>query len=148
MSLSKLESEKLINELFNKIKGLQSTLQRPAILQRSNIMDALLKILSKVATHLTSSGDSRSDDLRYKASQILGEVLSGRCAPFQFQLKLYIGQEFSYKAEDKIRHLCNLFHTLLLVLPDSSWSNLLIDELKCSVQDPEYCSTIENLLIL
>ncbi len=124
MSLSKLESEKLINELFNKIKGLQSTLQRPAILQRSNIMDALLKILSKVATHLTSSGDSRSDDLRYKASQILGEVLSGRCAPFQFQLKLYISQELSYKQhipEDKIRLLCDLFHTLLLVLPDSSW---------------------------
>ncbi len=114
-------------------------------------MNALLKIFSKVATHLTSSGDSRSDDLLYKASQILGEVLSGRCAPFQFQLKLYIGQELSYKGytpENKIRHLCNLFHTLLLVLPDSSWSNLLIDELKCSVQDPEYCSTIENLLIL
>ncbi len=30
MSLSKLESEKFVNELFSKIKGLQSTLQRPA----------------------------------------------------------------------------------------------------------------------
>ena len=123
MSLSRSPPEDLISELFSKIKSLQTTLQYQRTLEKPGIMDAILLILSKICNSLTTN----NDDLRYKANQILGEVLSTRCSTFQFHLKMYV-QNIS-KGE-QVHRVCKLFHDLLLTLPGSSWSCLPADELE------------------
>ena len=147
MKLSRSSPDDLVNDLYNKLKPFQATLVYKCTLEKPGIMNAILIILSKIAKVMTSSNENCR-----KASQILGEVLSERCAVFQFHLKMYITQElpksevsssFSmhrYRSATGsnmqckgIRVVCELFSDLLHHLPGSSWSCLPVDELKCTV---------------
>ena len=133
-TLSQLPSEELVKNIFSKMKGFQSTLQRTKTFERSG-MDIILVILSKVADSM-----NHCDSLRNKACQILGEALSERCAVFQFYLKMYVSKELHQHSggvlnlTTRCEDICKLFHDLLLFLPGSSWSCLPVDELKQAVE--------------
>lgn len=140
MTLSKQSPDKIVNELFSKIKAFQGTLQRNPLLDKPNIMDAIIIILSKTGTMLSSDTN--------KASQILAEVMSERCAVFQMRLKRYIQQDlcqvtnftsgyhsYTATAEEKTQKISSLFHQLMVCLPGSSWSCLPIDEFQKVVEE-------------
>ena len=137
-SLSKLPPEILVNDLFDRIKAFQCTLQKNQSLDKPGAVHAIVKILSKVAGAMTSS------DCSHKACQILGEALSDRCPQFRFHLKMYVLQELaidnsrfrpSVQVNDKIRLVGGFFQDLLTSLPSSSWSCLPVDELKSVVEE-------------
>ena len=142
VELAALQPEKLITKIYAKIKVFQETLSK-STLTKNAIMDTILQILLKTSTFLCDIPHTTSNDLGNKACQILGEVLSERCAVFQFNLKLYISNlkelnvthSESSTLEQKIKTICTLFLKLLQILPDSSWSVLPVNELKCKVDE-------------
>ena len=134
------DPESVVNGLYIKIKAFQSSLQESQKIQRLDIMDALVFLLSKVAKCLQGPSESSS-----QASLILGEALSVRCHAFQLRLKLYVSRDLSlsgshpvqnmhlYTIKAKVERVLELFQILLASLPDSSWSILPVLELQREV---------------
>ena len=144
VELANLEPQKLVIKLYAKIKAFQETLSKN--FKHNTMMSTILQILTKTATLLGEfTHTTCKDDLCYKACQILGEVLSERCAVFQLNLKMYIEnlkgfnniQSECISLEQRISTVCDLFCKLLRTMPDSSWSVLPINELKRTVDGVE-----------
>ena len=132
IALSKRDSNEIVAELHQKLKAFQVSLEgaRCSILSKHGIMDALICILVKVTQTF------RTDN---RAIQILAEVLSERCAAFQFNLKIYVNNLLVNKnsaltVQERVQNISKLFNELLLALPDSSWSSLPIDEFQNVVE--------------
>ena len=146
MSLSSKDPDTIVSELHSKIKAFQVALEnvRRPILDKPGVMDAITILLSKAASTLGSNT---------KATQILGEVFSERCVTFQMKLTKYVKdlcQENSHQtcsklnAKDKIKWISELFHKVLVSLPDSTWSSLPVDEFQSTVKELSEKCTIEN----
>ncbi len=157
MSLNKLPLEELVKKLSSRIKTFQYTLDKVRLLEKAGVMEALIKVLSKIADPLTLSIESN----RKACLQILGEALSDRCARFQLHLKMYIKNELSSEKkflkqkhdttmlsrEEIIKCLCKLFHDMLRALPTSSKSWLPVEDLQRAVEQlPNSIPYKESLL--
>ena len=153
MSLREMPAGELVSNLSSKIKKFQCTLQYQLMLEKPGVMDAIIIILSKISSTLASHNE--------KASQILAEVLSERCATFQLRLKIYVSQSLldsskstsryshtgNLTVKQKVETLSGLFTELLTALPGSSWSCLPIDEFYSSVERLAEKGDIENTLL-
>ena len=165
MSLQEMPAGELVSNLSSKIKKFQGTLQYQPVLVKLGIIDAIVVILTKISSTLASLNNE-------KASRILAEVMSERCATFQLRLKMYVSQSLLYSKSDhfsfghthtgnltvkkKVETLSRLFKELLTSLPGSSWSCLPIDKFQNTVEqlakkgdiDSTLLCTLEDILML
>ena len=152
------DSGSVVNSLYTKIKAFQKTLQETQRIQKLDVMDALVLLLSKVAKCLQGPTSESSS----QASLILGEALSVRCHAFQVRLRLYVSRDLSlsgshpvqymalYTIKAKVERVLELFQILLASLPDSSWSCLPVLELqieicRLSANDQSEITTVHEL---
>ena len=123
MTLASEDAPEIIKELSTDIKRFQKTLENADICKAN--LDLIIKLLLKV-----SSGLGDDDDLRSRALNILGEVLSDRCTAFQDSLKRRVCLDGIHASrEESLTCICRLFEVLLNKIPDASWGVLPVDEL-------------------
>ena len=135
------DSASVVNGLYPKIKAFQNTLQESQRIQKLDVMDALVLLMSKIAKCLQGPTSESSS----QAALILGEALSERCHAFQVRLKLYVSRDLSlrgnhpmeymhlYTTKARVERVLELFQILLESLPDSSWSCLPVLELQIGI---------------
>ena len=168
------ESSELVDRLFDRLKSFQRTLQLSNKLNENGIMDAIIYILMRVSECLKTDGiPSEQSESQSRACQILGEVVSSRCADFQFRLSIYVKRDlvdrstvrqtsqrqhppmipFSYcSSHAKATSVCTLFRSLLETIPESSWSVLPVNELVSFIRSSPSLHDLlyeaENILLL
>ena len=121
--LSSLDFAVLVRRIDSQLKEFQRAIGDRAIVDSPETMDAIVKILTKLAT---IAGNKRDAEEQSTASKIMAEILSERSEQFHFQLNRVVK---GCMRISQMEQFYELFSATLKTFPSLAWECLPIDEL-------------------